>query len=426
MNKTYPRLLVVVNNSFSLSNSNGRTLGSLLAGWPKDRIAQFCISSNGADFNVCENYYCVTDADVMHSCLRFKAAKRRDLKDAAMVNANRPDGKVVKHRKTSANMIVRNLAWMSGIWQGKEFKKWVTNFAPDVVMLQNGESFFMHVLAMQLARRTGAKLAVFNTEAYYLFKKDFFVSDGFFGRRLFKIYIKVYKHYFRCFMRQCKLEIYGNELLRKDYDEVFGMRNSHVIYTSSLLDFCPKPLSSKPIFLYAGNFGFDRPSALSEFAKVLGKINPDYKLDVYGFVHSKEMEQRLKACKDIRFHGAVSYDKVVEEMQKADFLIHAETNDPKWHETLRYGFSTKIADSVSSGRILILFAPEHLACSQYIKQTRAGAFAGSPAELENVISELLYSEAKRNEILSHAAVARKQNHLSEKNCEMMRDYLSEI
>ena len=54
--KEYPRLLVLSNNSFSKSNSNGRTLGSLLQGWPKDKIAQFCISTDGPDFEVCDNY----------------------------------------------------------------------------------------------------------------------------------------------------------------------------------------------------------------------------------------------------------------------------------------------------------------------------------------------------------------------------------
>lgn len=60
--KEYPRLLVLSNNSLSKSNSNGRTLGSLLQGWPKERLAQFAIMCIDPDFDVCENYYQVRDS----------------------------------------------------------------------------------------------------------------------------------------------------------------------------------------------------------------------------------------------------------------------------------------------------------------------------------------------------------------------------
>ena len=116
----YPRILVLSNNSFSLSNSNGRTLGSLFHGWPKDRIAQFCVSSDGADFDVCNNYYCITDGDVIHSLLTLRAAPRHNLKNGLKINSNRQGG-YIRHRKTSFKMLCRNTAWILGLWKVRQF-----------------------------------------------------------------------------------------------------------------------------------------------------------------------------------------------------------------------------------------------------------------------------------------------------------------
>ncbi|MEG2402761.1 MAG: hypothetical protein RSB34_07500, partial [Muribaculaceae bacterium] len=61
----YPRTLVISNNSFSLTNSNGRTLGNFFIGWPKESLAQFCISSDGPNYDICNNYYCITDKEAL-------------------------------------------------------------------------------------------------------------------------------------------------------------------------------------------------------------------------------------------------------------------------------------------------------------------------------------------------------------------------
>lgn len=419
----YRRLLVLSNNSFSKSNSNGRTLGSLLQGWPKDKIAQFCISSEGADFEVCDNYFCVTDRDVLRSTITLRPAARRNLKDGNRIDANSYNGHV-RHRKTTLKMFARNWAWMLGIWKGRDFWKWVEDFHPDIVLLQSGESFFMHKLAQQIVNKSKAELAVFNTEASYFFKKDFFAIDGWFGKLLFPIYQWMYRIYFKSFMEQCGKQIYGNELLRRDYDKEFGKENSIVLYTASTLLFSPKELNEEtPVFSYLGTLGFERPKALKEIASVLSSINENYKLDVYGFARNKEMEDDLRSCPSIRFHGAVSYEEVKIIIQTSDFLIHAESQSEKWAESLRYGFSTKIADSISSGKIFILYCSPNIACAKYIQENGAGIFASNLEELKEKLLSVLKSNDDRKIILDHSKKIASQNHDSLTNISRMKEYL---
>lgn len=421
----YPRLLVLAHNSFSKQSSNGRTLGSLLQGWPKDRIAQFCISSNGADFNVCNNYYCVTDADVIHSIKSCRSVLRRDLNDGIEINANITNG-YVKHYKTTLKMFLRNLAWMTNLWQGEQFDDWIADFAPEIILLQNGESFFMHRMATRLAKRYKSKLAIFNTEGYYLFKEDYFPADSFLGKQLFRLYRKIYRHYFTSFMRLCDGAVYGNKALEEDYNNVFHTSKTCTVYTGSELQFNPKrPDKSHPVFSYLGNMAYRRDKALIEFAEAIHRVNPAYMLDVYGPSVSQEMIDALNACTAIRYHGSISYDKVKEVIASSDFLVHVECQDNIFAESLKYGFSTKIADYISSGRIFILYSSPEIAGARYIRQNGAGIHIADTNQINDLLTRIFEKDFFCN-IVSKSKIIAEENHSPSRNARFMLDFLKKI
>ena len=64
------KVLVISNNCFSLSNSNGRTLGNLFVGWPKSDLAQFCVIAQDPNWELCDNYYCLEDKTVLKSFIK--------------------------------------------------------------------------------------------------------------------------------------------------------------------------------------------------------------------------------------------------------------------------------------------------------------------------------------------------------------------
>jgi len=410
----YPRLLVLSHNSFSKSNSNGRTLGSLLQGWPKDRIAQFCISSDGADFDVCENYYCVTDADVLRSTLHLKAAKRRDLKDKAKINSNDTNGKN-RFKKTALKMLIRNLLWNFNIWKGKDFIEWLDTFSPDIVLLQSGESFFMHDLARKTAQRFDARLTIFNTEAPFLFKGDYFQpKPKIIERLIFPLFQRIYQNRFRIFMNQCQAAIYGNKLLERDYRNAIEKHcNSTVIYTASELDSLAKEFNINcPRFSYLGNMSFFRAKALAIVGQVLQSISKDYLLDVYGSPGNDENEKLLNTSPGLRFHGRVNYDEVKRIISNSDVIFHVEYNSEEFAESLKYGFSTKIADCIASQRIFVLFAPYEIAGSQYVKTTQAGVYCENELQLKDALIKIINDSAYRTAILSRCREIAYKNHNS--------------
>ena len=108
-NAEFPRVLVISNNCFSKTDSNGRTLGNFFVGWPKDRLAQFYIQNASPDFEVCENYFRVTDGQAVKALLG-KAAGGRVTPDMVPASAATSSAAATKKRNRNAlTMMVRNL-----------------------------------------------------------------------------------------------------------------------------------------------------------------------------------------------------------------------------------------------------------------------------------------------------------------------------
>lgn len=418
----YPRVLVISNNSFSKTDSNGRTLGNFFMGWPKERLAQFCVSSDGADFDVCDNYRCITDGEVINARKHFRKAQPVDLVHTSQVHNIGSRG---KERKTAFLMLCRSLLWHDDIWKTKQLHDWIDKFNPDIVLVMFSDSTFILEMATFISKMRRIPLMMYNSEGYYFFKHNYFRTKTWCDWLWFPIYQRVYKKQVERTMRRVSFSIYCNDLLQNDYNLRFS-GPSAVLYTSSTLKFESHLFDAdKPVFSYMGNLTFNRPKALMEVADVLQSINPSYKLDVYGKPMDKEMEETLINYPGISFKGFVSYEEVQKVIRKSDILFHAETRDKRWEESLRYGFSTKIADSVSSGTCFLLYAPSYIACAQYIKETNSGWFADNKSDLRKAIEDILFNEGKRNEVLFNAQVVAVKNHSLSNNCQIFRQLVCE-
>jgi len=406
----YPKVLVISNNIFSLTNSNGRTLGNYFIDWPKECLAQFCISINNPNFNICNNYYCITDRDILIAFLNCKKARGTVLQSKDFSNNEYKLTHQKKLLKNSCRVLLRHFIWKFNRWRSPELLEWINEFKPDLILLQSGDSAFMLNIATQLSKDRNVPLIIYNSEGYYFFKKTYMHKckiDWF----CFPIYHKIYRNQFRKTMLQASFMIYLNLPLKEDYDKEFGYKNSIVLYSSSSLSFCSKPFNvHNPKFSYIGNFGNDRPRALVEIAETLQSINKCYYLDVYGNASSSNIVDIFNSCEGIHFHGVLNYEDVIRVIKKSDVLFHTESQNEIWKESLKYGFSTKIADSLASGKSFFLYSSTDIACAKYINQTGAGWFAKNKSDLKSELTLLISDEEKRKKVLEKAREVSFQNH----------------
>lgn len=413
----YPRILVIANNSFSLTDSNGRTLGNLFIGWPKECLAQFCISTDGPNFDVCENFYCVTDSEVLNARMQFRKAKRRDIKPSA---ENATVGENGRGKKNVLRMLVRDFLWHRDVWDTKEFRKWIDEFAPQIIMVLYSDSAFILDMATYLSKQRDIPLIMYSTEGYYFFKGYYFRNKSRFNNLILPMYQWRYRRHVEKMMSRVSRSMYLNDLLQEDYHKRFNDK-SIVLYTTSTLEPTGRVFDKDNFkFSYIGNMTFGRPKVLLEIADVLQEMTPKWRLNVYGKPLNEKDETMMKEHPGIAFHGFVGYDEVVKVMRESDVLFHAEAQDERWHESLKYGFSTKIADSISSGACFVLYSNPSIACARYIQKTGSGWFASDKSTLRSCIEEIVNNPERRNAVLEKAKTIAEQNHNTEVNSEKFK------
>lgn len=421
------RVLVISNNCFSPSNSNGRTLGNLFYGWPKECLAQMCVIAKDPMWELCDNYYCLEDQTVLDAFMHCKkAVGRRLVKQKTSSDSSTAVDTQRKHvgRKTLPRIMMREMVWAAKRWQSKDFEQWVDDFNPDLVVLQFGDSSFMIDIALSVAKSRNIPLVVYNTEGYYFFNKFWYYRSAW-DEILFPLFKQSYRKSVRRLMQYATHSVYLNDELKEDYDEEFH-KPSTVIYNSSSMQRFTSPLFADkvPHISYLGGLGHGRDLAIMDVGKVLQSIDTRFYIDVYGPA-DKDVLKRLSNAKGVKYHGMVSYDKVIDIINESDVLFHVEPISEDYNH-LKYGFSGKIADSVSSGKCFVLYAPKELACSKYIIETGAGWFADNKAKLKEVIVNIMNNTKERNAVLEKAKVVAEKNHSFEGNARKFQNILLNV
>lgn len=425
MMKNNKRVLVVSNNCFSPSNSNGRTLGNLFHGWPQENLAQFCVIAQDPAWEVCNNYYCLEDRTLLSAFKHGKRAVGRKLQMPLPVNTAHVVPKDTKRglvgKKTLLKMMLREVVWAFNRWKSNDFEKWVDNFRPDIVVLQFGDSSFMIDIALYIAQSRNIPLVVYNTEGYYFFEKNWYNHSST-DLLLFPFYKYEYRKRVKRLMNYACHSVYLNDELKADYDDVFN-KQSTVIYNSSSMQIGnpPKFIEGKTKISYLGGLGHGRDLAIIDVGDVLTNIDDKLYIDVYGPADEDALK-RLSEAKGVVYHGVVPYDKVIETIYESDILFHVEPISEDYNH-LKYGFSGKIADSLTSGKCFVLYAPKELACSKYMIQNKCGWFAEDKEDLQDVLLRVINNKQEREQILEKAKIVAKENHSFEKNAERFQTIL---
>lgn len=418
--RSYPRVLVLSNECFSDSTSNGRSLRNFFAGWPVEKLAQFYIHGLQPDPDTCHRYYCVSDGAALRSFLKGKPANgKRTVSSGENVP---PAGKRSGIRRNAVTVLLRELVWSSMRWAGCAFYEWVEEFKPELILLQAGDSAFMLRLARKLAQKYGKPLILYNTEAYYFKKFDYFRARGL-AKAVYPLFHRYFSGEFEKTIRVAGCSVYCCDKLKQDYDACFGLP-SQVIYTTTQQSCEDNTQRGEKLRIsYLGNLGVGRHMGLVEIGNALQEISPELKLDVYGKLPNEEVRQAFAECRGICYRGFVSYGEVQKIIAASDILIHTESFTAFYREDLKYAFSTKIADSLASGRCFLLYAPKELACTEYLAKHEAAWVVDSQTALMPTLKKLVREPAEREKYTGRAVQLAKENHSLEKNVRQFQTLL---
>ncbi len=410
-----PKVLIVANTAFHMSNNNGRTLGMLLKDLPNENKRLLCLIGDSLSSRLIEDGYRISDGyAVKHLLSRRLPAEKLPVDlppSGTSPTANR------RIPKTALTMLLRDLVW-SLVLKRTDFLPLAKAFAPDVVLWQLGDSPFMARLALLAARQSGAKLFVFTTEDYYFKTWDYFArkESGFF----YKIFSRRMRKAVRALFSETALCIANTPQLAQRYRAEFGVETA-VLMCSAQGSLEPEAVSEdarQRRVVYAGNLDFDRHLALIELARALYEVEPSVTLELYGRAEEKIMT-RLEREPNIRLMGFVPYESLAEILRTSLLVLHAESRDAYFRRDLKAAFSTKIADSLCCATPLFLYAPEELILTRYLAEGDGAFVCTDPERLQDSLREALQDRDRRAQVLRSALALARENHDPEKNSRKM-------
>lgn len=401
-----PKVLVVSHNCFSKNGSNGRTLGNLFTNWPKEALAQFYITNEFPNSEVCDNYFRVTDTEALKAFYKGDVTgriinKKLILEDKGKKNLSSLHK--INRKKTSIKYIVRNFIWDSNRWKNKNFEKWINDYNPDIILIQLGDYAFMLRIALTIAEQRDIPVIIYNSEDYY-FKDKKSLSP------LYHFYRTDYKYQFRKLMSNVSFSVYNSEMLQNTYQNDFKHCSTVIMTSSDVTPKIDKEINSPLIITYLGNLGVGRHEPLIEIANTLQELDPNIFLDVYGKAPNSDVEKALNECTGIRQKGFVPYDEVISIMKSSDLLLHAENFSDFSRWDLKHGFSTKIADSLASGTCFFMYAPDNLASVRYLMEKKAAYVVTNKNDLKEALRVILNDEDLRQSCVDNALRTVKDNH----------------
>lgn len=417
----YPRVLVISNNSFNKSDSNGRTLMNFFMDYPKENIAQFYLHGE-PDFDICANYYCVSDKDSLRA---FKSLKSYT-KDGSVKHEveSKTTTQSKKQTRTCRTMFLRDIVWRSYRWWNKYFNNFIQKFNPEVVLLQAGDCPFMYNITRRVSKKYGIPIIMYNSENYVLKNKMYSnVKRGDFWhailkKRLKKEYKKIMKAVSHC--------IYSTEYLEDCYQKAYLHEGkSTTLYTvTDMKDCSSKHEATSFNLLYCGNLGVGRVYPLDELAKTLALVDKNAKLKIFGKFTDEQSQKLVCDNQNVVYGGVVPYEQVPEEIKSSSMVVHTE--NPERLQNLLGAFSTKIADCLACGKPFLVYALREYPFVKYLEQNNAAHIAEDVDELKVVLGKCLKDIGFRNQFLKNSKKLAEKNHRVKENCRKMVEILKKV
>ncbi len=419
-----PKILVISHNCFSHTGSNGRTLANLFNRWDKDKITQFYISQEEPDDYFCDNYYRITDSEIIKRFFKNNVGKQ--------INGSSINQSINKIKKKDSNTyrifkklfknnsfgyLGRNLVWNINNKRNQKFYKWVEQFSPDLVLLQAGDYEFMFKIALNISRVRNIPLVVYNSEDYYF--KDYKKYAPF-----YRLYRYLFKKQFEKTYKYASHIIYSNTLLQETYKRKFDHKSTTLFTPTQITKRTHSPQNEPPVVSYLGNLGVGRHIPLIEIAESLNRLDKRLKLDLYGRFPDSLVEREILKCKSINYKGFISYNEVKEVMQKSNLIVHAENFSDFYKKDLKHAFSTKMADSLACGTPFFVYAPESLAITRYLNEKKAACIVTRSENLIQNLENILYNKDFQNIFLNNAELAVNEDFKSE-NIHLKFEYIIE-
>jgi len=406
------KVLLLSHNPVTTYNNMGKTFLSLFSAFRPEELCQLYLYPAVPDTACCGSYYRFTDREALHSIWDRHAVGGEISPDPAChdkFTSEKEERTYRSPRSRSEPMrLARDLIWQLSRWDHPVLKAWLDRERPDVLFVAPGKQELLYGIALTLARERHIPIVSYICDDFYFLQ----------GQNAFwaKLRQKRLRRKIAALLQETALTVTICPELAARYHESFGAEVTDVMtcppfavhpYTEPGRDALHRCLT------YMGNLGCGRGQPLLELGQTLDALNrqegTDFTLEIYTDHKYPELLERLAACPAIRMHGFVTGKAYQAAFDGADAFVHVEAFDEENRDRVRYSVSTKIIESLASGRPLLAYGPEDVASMAYLRRNGCAALASSMQELPAAIEAVLTQEPYRWQLVERAAaVARRE------------------
>ncbi|MDR2600779.1 MAG: hypothetical protein LBC73_10965 [Oscillospiraceae bacterium] len=432
------KVLVLSHLAFSETKNVGKTLSSLFRNWQSDQLAQFYIFNEIPDFDVCYEYYRITDYDILEANIRFKTATGVEInktnttkKTVEYENADEIKGvhKLIYkglEKRMPVLELAREVAWRQSKWMSPEFIKWLDTYNPEVIFILGSNYSFFYKITLWIQQRFNARIFLFMTDDYTFVRSRISPSAWINHIRYMRWLSKIINKAEKLFVI--------SSVMRDEISEKYKKNNIDII-TNGIKE-VQNPVETIADdgilrFLYAGSVHSNRWKVLCKIGaclRMLEKEGLKANLEIYcSLTPSKEILKEFSKYPNVKFKGSLNASELEQKILSSNVLVHVEAFDRRSIKTTRLSISTKIPEYMMSNRCILAIGPQKVASIQYLVDNDAALCITSEDELliTKMLKKHIFDSEYRQQMANNAKQVAIANHIiSEMQDKLYNDILN--
>lgn len=404
------KTLIISHNPLCENDNMGITLSNIFKKFNANELCQLYIVNQKPDLDKTSNYYRIDEKKLIKSIFIRNSKTGNEITNSE-IEDDSYDKKSNKIKKNTMIYLVRNMVWNLSNWFSKDFKNWLLEQQPTAIFVACGDYTFLFKIAIKIAKYLDVPIYTYYVDEYLLEKK----------KVLSLIDYLVYKFWFKRIVKYANMNFCLTESMRKVYINIFKKEFFLLPNCCDEINEDVKSNINKKniIISYIGNLDFHRYETLLMIGNCLSILNDEYEKKIYLEIFSQEKDdniiRQLKNHKSVIFGGGLTQEQCQKKIESTDILLHVESfnsDDLKW---TRYSMSTKIPQSLASGKLFICCGPIEAEAINYIFRNKAGIVISDSDKIMMCLRNLYEDKIDISSVIKNEIELVKKNHLIDNN-----------